>query len=155
MKQHILSIIVNNRYGVLSRVAGAFNRLGHNIDSFSSGQVRRDGSFCLTIVVEGEATDIDLIKRQLERLVDVKSVEDIEMNQVEVHEMALVKIRRNGDHGTRLDMVAASFNAEFVTDNKEIAVLRLSGKPVWIEAFLERMDEFDVISSSRSGIVAV
>ncbi len=155
MKQHILSIIVNNRYGVLSRVAGAFNRLGHNIDSFSSGQVRRDGSFCLTIVVEGEATDIDLIKRQLGRLVDVKCVEDIEMSQVEVHEMALVKIRRNGDNGTRLDMVAASFNAELVSDKRDIAVLRLSGKPAWIDAFLERMDEFDVISSSRSGVVAV
>ncbi len=155
MKQHIFSITVKNRYGVLSRVAGAFNRRGHNIDSFSSGKTDQDGSYRMTVVSRGDDSTMRLIKGQLQKLIDVSNVHEIESSEAEIHEIALVRVRNNGDNGTHLDMVAATFGAEIVKNNSETTVLRLVSKPLWVDSFLERMEEFDVVSSSRSGAVAI
>jgi len=155
MKKHIFSLWVKNKHGVLSRVAGAFNRVGYNIDSFTSGKIEEDGTYRMTIVSSGDKVSIDLIRRQLNRLIDVINVVELDPEHADVEELVLIKLKISDKDELKIIGLAETFDIQVIRNHNENLILKLVAPPDVLDIFLKQMNEFDILSVNRSGAVAI
>ena len=146
---------VENRPGVLARVASLFRRRGFNIESLTVGKADEPGLSRMTIVVEGGVANVQQVERQLFKLIDVVSVVDISQQPMVDREMALIKVRCAS--GTRLEVgeLARSFRADVVDVGPESVIVQVLGDAGKVEALEELLRPYGILELVRTGRVAM
>ena len=127
MKQRILSILVDNTAGVLSRVAGLFSRRGYNIDSLTVGVTADPRYSRMTVVCSGDDQVLDQITKQLNKLVDVRHIKILEPEASVIRELILVKVRVSKTNRQNVISIADIFRAKVIDVASDSMVLELTG----------------------------
>jgi acetolactate synthase I/III small subunit len=154
-KTHTLSVLVEDKPGVLARVAALFSRRGFNIESLAVGATEDKNMSRMTIVVSAEETPLEQITKQLNKLINViKIIEQEDDNSVS-RELALIKVR--ADAGTRSQVVEAAnlFRANIIDVSPESLTVEATGNRGKIEALLRLLEPFGIREIAQSGMVSL
>ena len=141
-KRMVLSILVDNTSGVLSRVAGLFSRRGYNIDSLTVGETEHPDISRMTVVARGEDSVLEQITKQLSKLEDVKEIVELERDTSVCRELVLVKVAAGIAERTELNTIANIFRANVVDVSSEIMMMEMTGTISKIDAFIKLLDGF-------------
>jgi acetolactate synthase-1/3 small subunit len=156
MKPHTLSVIVENKAGVLSRVTGLFSRRGFNIESLAVGTSEEPGMSRITIVVIGDDAQIEQVMKQLNKLIDVIKVSDITENERVERELALIKV--NAEPGTsraEIMQIASIFRAQIVDLGSKSVILQVTGDTEKIDAVEKLLRQYGVKELVRTGRIGI
>jgi acetolactate synthase-1/3 small subunit len=154
-RTHTLSVLVEDKPGVLARIAALFSRRGFNIESLAVGATEQKDMSRMTIVVSAEETPLEQITKQLNKLINViKIIEQDDDNSVS-RELALIKVR--ADAGTRSQVVEAAnlFRANIIDVSPESLTVEATGNRGKIEALLRLLEPFGVREIVQSGVVSL
>jgi acetolactate synthase-1/3 small subunit len=153
--RHTISILVENKFGVLSRVSGLFSGRGYNIESISVGETIDPQTSVMTIVTKGDDQIIEQITKQLNKLIDVIKVTDMtELDHVE-REMVLLKVApKQGDKAEVLNLTEI-FRGRIVDSNFKSYTIEVTGDEKKVDAFIELMKPMGIKELSRTGKVAI
>ena len=152
MDNIVLSLLVDNTSGVLSRVSGLFSRRGYNIDSVTVGVTENPAYSRMTVAVSGDNASLSQIKKQLNKLEDVVEIVELEPGKSVCRELVLVKVRSDKD--TRQDIMSI-FRANIVDVSKGSMIIELTGATSKCEAFLGLLDGFEIIELVRTGLTGL
>lgn len=153
--KHTLSVLVENKPGVLTRVAGLFARRGFNIESLAVGLSEDPKLSRMTIVIDGDAHPVDQVTKQLHKLVNVVKIRDLEPTSQVAAELLLVRVAGEGEKRTEALQIAEIFNAKIVDVDRRSVTLRVVGANDKIEALLELLQPLGVLEVVRTGTVAL
>ena len=155
MKRHVLSVLVSNQSGVLSRVAGLFSRRGYNIDSLSVGETENPDVSRMTIVARGDDLIIDQIMNQLDKLHDVLYIKQLRKSEATLKELALVKIQATS--ATRVEIIGIIdiFDAKIVDAATEALTVEITGDTGEIDTFLTMVEPYGLKEMTRTGVIAL
>ena len=151
----VLSILVENTSGVLSRVAGLFARRGYNIDSLTVSETETPGFSRMTIVCSGEDDVLEQIRKQLSKLVDVKDIIVLDPKASVCRELILVKIKVNSEQRQQIIAITDIFRAKVVDVTNEAMMIELTGNQQKLDAFINLLEGFDVLELVRTGITGL
>lgn len=155
MRRMVLSILVDNTSGVLSRVAGLFSRRGYNIDSLTVG-VTQDPRFSrMTVAVTGEDLTLEQIEKQLEKLEDVIEIKELQDNNSVCRELVLVKVLANEKERQAIISVADIFRAKIVDVALDSLMIELTGNQNKLDAFIKLLDGFVIKELVRTGLTGL
>jgi acetolactate synthase I/III small subunit len=153
--RHIISIMVENKFGVLSRVSGLFSGRGYNIESISVGQTLDPTVSQMTIVTSGDDNIIEQITKQLNKLLDVIKVTDLtEFDHVE-REMILVKVQPKLEHRAETLRVAEIFRGVIVDSSPKTYTIQVTGDDKKLEAMIDLLKPLGIKEVVRTGKVAI
>lgn len=155
MRRMVLSILVENTSGVLSRVAGMFSRRGYNIDSLSVGETHNPAISRMTVAVTGEELTLEQIEKQLNKLEDVIEIKELADGASVCRELILVKVKADASQRQGIIAVADIFRANIVDVAKESLMIELTGNQSKINAFIELLDGFEILQLVRTGITGL
>ena len=152
---HTLSVLVEDKPGVLARVAALFSRRGFNIESLAVGATEQKDMSRMTIVVSAESTPLEQITKQLNKLINVIKIIEQDDNSSVSRELALIKVR--ADVGTRSQVIEAVnlFRAKVVDVSNESLTIEATGTQEKIEAFLRVLEPYGVREIVQSGVVSL
>lgn len=150
-----LAILVENKYGVLSRVAGLFSRRGYNIDSLAVGVTEDPTISRITIVVRGDDIVLEQVTKQLNKLIDVIRVTDLDPTDSVERELALIKV--NADVNTRSEImqIADVFRAKIVDAASKSMIIEVTGDENKIRAIEQLLKPFGIKELVRTGKIAL
>lgn len=155
MKQRVLSILVDNTSGVLSRVSGLFSRRGYNIDSLTVG-VTADPKFSrMTVVCSGDNLVLDQITKQLEKLVDVRDIKVLQSGESVNRELILVKVKVDAVQRKNVIAIVDIFRAKIIDVGRESLIVELTGSQNKLEAFIELLEGYEILELARTGITGL
>jgi len=155
MIKRIFSIKVENRFGVLARVAGLFSARGYNIDSLTVSKTEHDDISVMTVVVNGDDRILEQVKKQLNKLIDVIKVSDHPPQSSVQRELALVKLNFPPAKRGEIIQLADIFGAE-VADLACISItISINGDPDKIDKFIELSAPYGIKESMRTGLVSI
>jgi acetolactate synthase I/III small subunit len=154
-RRHILSILVENKPGVLARIAGLFARRGFNIESLAVGPTDDTTISRITLTVDGAAHPIDQVTKQLHKLVNVIKIRDLEPDETVARELALFKISADGDARAQIMQFTDIFRGKIVDVSKRSVTVEVTGTDDKIEAFEQMARPFGLIEMVRTGEIAV
>ncbi len=149
-----IAVLVENRPGVLARVASLFRRRGFNIDSLSVGTTERDDISRMTIVVNGDERTIEQVVKQLNKLIEVIKVSDVSENSVH-RELALIKVNAPPDRRGEIIEIANIFRARIVDVARDSFVIEITGDEDKINAFIDLMRQYGIKEVARTGVVSM
>ncbi len=153
--RHTISVLVENKFGVLSRISGLFSGRGYNIESLSVGETVDPNISTMTIVTTGDDQIIEQITKQLNKLIDVIKVTDMtELEHVE-REMVLVKVSPRQEDKAEVLNIAEIFRGRIVDSSQKTYTIEITGEEKKIEAFLELMKPMGIKEFVRTGKVAI
>ena len=155
MKKRILSLLVVNSSGVLSRVSGMFSRRGYNIDSLTVGVTEDPKYSRMTVVVSGDDRTLDQIEKQLYKLEDVLQVTELEDGVSVCREHVLIRVKADRTEKQQIIAVAHEFRANIVDVAKDSLMIELTGNMNKVNAFLSLLDGFDVLAVVRTGVTGL
>ncbi len=153
--RHTISVLVENKFGVLTRVAGLFSGRGYNIDTLNVGPTHDPNTSQMTIVTRGDDATLEQIVKQLNKLVDVLAVRDFREGEYVDRELLLVKV--NVDTKTRAEVMQITdiFRAKIVDVQPKSLTIEITGNESKVEKFIDLMKTFGVLELSRTGKVAL
>ena len=156
MKQHTLSVLVENRAGVLSRVTGLFSRRGFNIESLAVGTSEEEGTSRITIVVYGDDREVEQVIKQLNKLIDVIKVSDLTERARVERELALIKVSADPG-GTRAEVmqIATIFRSQVIDVGSKTVTLEVTGDSDKIDALQRLLAPYGIRELYRTGRIAV
>ncbi len=155
MERYVLSVLVENHAGVLSRVSGLFSRRGYNIDSLTVGETYDSNRSRMTIVVQGDNYILEQIKKQLAKLVEVISIEHCEPANTVVREMALIKVCASGTARVGVIETANIFRAHIVDVGLDSVIIEVTGSEDKIESLIRLLQPFGIMELVRTGLTAM
>lgn len=155
MRQIVLSILVDNSAGVLSRVAGLFSRRGYNIDSLTVGVTNDPAYSRMTVVASGSEDVLEQIRKQLAKLVDVREIVELPAGASVQRELILVQIEANTEQRQAVIAIADIYRAKIVDVSANSIMLELTGSQDKIRAFLELMEGFKITELARTGVTGL
>jgi acetolactate synthase-1/3 small subunit len=154
-KRHILSMLVDNQPGVLSRVAGFFSGRGFNIDSLCVSETTDPVISRITLVAMGDMAVLEQIKKQLNKLINVIKVLDFTDVEHVQRETALVKMRAKPEHRAEILRMADIFRSRVVDVGSEFYTVEITGDEGKINAFLRLVKHMGIKEIARTGVVAL
>lgn len=152
---HTISVLVEDRPGVLTRVAGLFAARGYNIDSLAVGPTDTEGISRMTIVVNVDENPLEQVTKQLNKLVNVIKILEHDPGTAVERELMLAKIHAEGDARARIMEIAEVFRVNVVDVTASTLTVEASGKPEKLEALRQLLDEFGIVELSRTGRIAL
>lgn len=156
MKPHTLSILVENKAGVLSRVTGLFSRRGFNIESLAVGPCEEPGMSRITIVVIGDDAQVEQVMKQLNKLIDIIKVSDLTDNERVERELALIKVTAElGTSRAEIMQIAEIFRAQIVDVSPKSLILQVIGNTHKIDALERLLRQYGVKEFVRTGTVGI
>jgi acetolactate synthase-1/3 small subunit len=155
MSTHTLSVLVENKPGVLARVSGLFSRRGFNIESLAVGPTEHPEISRITILVGVEGTALEQVTKQLNKLVNVIKIVELEDAHSVQRELLLVKVR--ADDATRRGVLETVelFRAKVVDVGPEALTIEVTGQPVKLEAMVRMLEPYGIREMVQSGVVAL
>ena len=155
-RKHVLSILVENKPGVLTRISGLFARRGFNIDTLSVGPTDDEHLSRITLTLDGAMHPIDQVTKQLHKLVNVLKIRDLEPSETVARELALFKVAVNdGAQRAEVMQVTEIFRAKVVDVTKRSLIIEVTGTTDKIEAFENMVRPFGLIEMMRTGEIAI
>ncbi len=154
-RKHILSILVENKPGVLTRIAGLFARRGFNIDTLAVGPTDDDSVSRITLTLDGAVHPIDQVTKQLHKLVNVLKIRDLEPQETLARELALFKVSADGPSRAEVMQVCEIFRAKIVDVTKRSVVIEVTGTYDKVDAFEQLVRPFGLIEMARTGEIAI
>lgn len=155
MKKMVLSILVENTVGVLSRISGLFSRRGYNIDSLTVRETERNGFSRMTIVVSGEDEVLEQIRKQVGKLVDVKDIIELKDGASVCRELILCKVKVDATDRQQVIAVADIFRAKIVDVSTDSMMIELTGNQQKLDAFVGLLEGFEIKELVRTGITGL
>lgn len=155
MDNIVLSLLVDNTAGVLSRVSGLFSRRGYNIDSVTVGVTENPAYSRMTVAASGDNASLSQIKKQLSKLEDVVDIVELKPGKSVSRELVLVKVKSNNESRQDIISIANIFRANIVDVSKESLIIELTGATNKCEAFLNLLDGFEIIELVRTGLTGL
>jgi acetolactate synthase-1/3 small subunit len=153
--RHIISILIENESGALSRVSGLFSARGYNIESLTVAPTEDPSLSRMTIVSIGSDDIIEQITKQLNKLIDVVKVVDLSEAAHIERELMLVKVRATGKDREEMKRVADIFRGRIIDVTESSYVIELTGNGAKLDAFLEAIDRTLVLETVRTGVCGV
>jgi acetolactate synthase-1/3 small subunit len=154
--KHTISILVENKFGVLARVAGLFSARGYNIDSLTVSETQDSTISRMTIVVNAEDEKIlEQIKKQLNKLIDVITVFDFTKKEYIERELVFVKILADKKNLAKLKKIMAKAKVEVLEKKEDVLIIELINDQEHIRNFLGELKDFKVLELVRSGRIAI
>ena len=154
-RKHILSILVENKPGVLTRIAGLFARRGFNIDTLTVGPTDDEHLSRITLTVDGALHPIDQVTKQLHKLVNVLKIRDLEPRDTVARELALFKIAADGAQRAEVMQVCEIFRGRVVDVTKRSIIVEVTGTSDKIDAFEQMIRPFGLVEMARTGEIAI
>ena len=155
MKQIVLSLLVDNNPGVLARVASLFSRRNYNIDSISAGVTNDSRYTRITVAVSGEDQILDQIRSQINKLVEVRRIIELNHTDAVCRELVLVKVLADKKDKRDIIAIADVFRAKIIDVGSNSMVIELTGSQNKLDAFLNLLEDFDVIEMVRTGLTGL
>ena len=155
MSKHTLSVLVENKPGVLARIAALFSRRGFNIDSLAVGPTEHPEISRMTVVVDVEALPLEQVTKQLNKLVEVLKVVELEPGASVQREILLVKVRTDLGSRSHVLETVQLFRAKVVDVASDTLTIEVTGNRDKLAAFLEVLEPFGVKELVQSGMVAI
>ena len=154
-RKHVLSILVENRPGVLARIAGLFSRRGFNIDTLAVGPTDDPEVSRITLTVDGAVHPIDQVTKQLHKLINVIKIRDMEPDQAISREMALFRVQAAVESRAEIIQFAEIFRAKIVDVSRRALTIEVTGSNEKIDAFERMVRPHGLIEMARTGEVAI
>jgi acetolactate synthase-1/3 small subunit len=154
-RKHILSILVENKPGVLTRIAGLFARRGFNIDTLAVGPTDDPTLSRITLTLDGAMHPIDQVTKQLHKLVNVIKIRDLEPAETVARELALFKISADGASRGEVMQMVEIFRGKIIDVAKRSVIVEVTGSWEKIEAFERMVRPFGLIAMARTGEIAI
>jgi acetolactate synthase I/III small subunit len=155
MDRYVLSALVQNHAGVLSRVSGLFSRRGYNIDSLTVGETQETGVSRMTIVVRGDEATIEQIQKQLEKLVEVGAVRRLDPGKAVYRELALIKVAASQESRPAIVQIASIFRARIVDVSHDTLTIEVTGDQEKVDGLIELLGPYGISELARTGIAAL
>jgi len=153
--RHTISVLVENKFGVLTRVAGLFSGRGYNIDSLNVAPTHDPKTSRMTIVTRGDESTIDQIIKQLNKLIDVLEVRDFREGEYVDRELVLVKVGVDSKSRAEIMQISDIFRAKIVDVQPKTLTIEITGDESKIEKFIDLMKTFGIIELTRTGRIAL
>jgi acetolactate synthase-1/3 small subunit len=154
-RKHVLSILVENKPGVLARVAGLFARRGFNIDTLAVGPTDDPGISRITLTLDGALHPIDQVTKQLNKLVNVIKLRDMEPDETVAREMALFKVNAPAESRAEIMQLAEIFGANVVDVSRRTLTVELTGTADKVEALERLIRPYGLNEMVRTGEIAI
>ncbi|MDR8409033.1 acetolactate synthase small subunit [Nonomuraea sp. 3-1Str] len=155
MSRHTLSVLVENKPGVLARVSALFSRRGFNIDSLAVGQTEHDDISRMTIVVNVEELPLEQVTKQLNKLVNVLKIVELDPAQCVQRELMLIKVKADADNRSSVLELVQLFRARCVDVSADAVTIEVTGTTDKLEAFVRVLEPFGIKELVQSGMVAI
>lgn len=155
MQKKILSLLVDNTSGVLSRIAGLFSRRGYNIDSITAGVTADENFTRITVVCTGDDAILDQIVKQLAKLVDVRDIKVLDPAESVVRETVLIKVAATPEQRQGIISIADIFRAKVVDVSKDSLIVEMTGSKSKLEAFIDLMGDYEILELARAGVMGL
>ena len=154
-RKHILSLLVENRPGVLARIAGLFSRRGFNIDTLAVGPTEDPDTSRITITLDGAVHPIDQVTKQLHKLVNVIKIRDMEPEQTIAREMALFRVSAAVENRGEIMQFAEIYEGKIVDVSRRSLTIEITGAQDKIDSFERMVRPHGLIEMARTGEVAI
>jgi acetolactate synthase-1/3 small subunit len=153
--RHTISVLVENKFGVLTRVAGLFSGRGYNIDTLNVAPTQDPTVSRMTIVTRGDDATVDQIVKQLEKLIDSIQVQDFREGEFVDRELVLLKVRVDSNTRAEVMQMTEIFRAKIIDVQTSSLSLEITGNETKVEKFIALMSGFGIIELTRTGKVAL
>lgn len=155
MQKHTIAVLVENQFGVLCRVAGLFSARGFNIDSLTVGETQDPSVSRMTVVARGDERVVQQITRQLDKLIDVISIEILSPQDTIDRELVMIKVKSDVSNRNELMGVVNNFRGKIVDVQEDSMTIEATGTEAKIDAMLELLKSFGVLEVVRTGKIAI
>ncbi len=153
--RHTISVLVENKFGVLTRVASLFSGRGYNIDTLNVGPTEDPKTSRMTIVTLGDDATLEQIVKQLEKLVDVLKVQDFRADEYIDRELVMVKVAVDSKARAEVMQITDIFRAKIVDVQPKSLTIEITGNESKIDKFITLMRTFGILDLTRTGKVAL
>ena len=155
MRKMVLSILIDNTPGALSRVVGLFSRRGYNIDSLTVGETENTAVSRMTVAVTGDGIILDQIEKQICKLENVIHVKDLTGDASVCRELILVKVSAGKEARPAINAIVEIFRAKIVDVASETMMIELTGNQAKLDAFTKLLDGYEIKELVRTGITGL
>lgn len=153
--RHTISVLVENKFGVLARISGLFSGRGFNIDSLNVAPTQDSALSRVTVVVRGDDTVLDQINKQLLKLVNVIEVIDFQEGQAVERELVLAKVKADTRTRSEIIQIVDIFRAKIINVSPESVIVEITGDEGKINGFLSMVESFGILELARTGKLAM
>ena len=153
--KHTLVALVGDKPGVLNRVASLFRRRGFNIQSLAVGRSEQPGLSRMTVVVGGDSAQVEQVRKQLDKLINVVRVSDITEEDIVARELALIKVKATASTRSEIIQIVDIFRANIVDVASDSLTVEVTGDEDKVESLLELLRSFGIKEISRTGRIAL
>ena len=154
-QHHILSVLVENKFGVLTRVAGLFARRGFNIVSLAVSPTEDERFSRMTIVVDADSSPIEQITKQLNKLIPVLKIAELHPDEAVERELMLVTVKATPDLRSQITELASIFQARIDDVGHDALTIQVAGAPEKLDAMTDLLQPFGIAEQQRTGRIAL
>lgn len=154
-QKYVLSVLVKNSSGVLSRVSGLFSRRGYNIDSLTVGRTEDESISRMTITLNGDKDVLEQVIKQLNKLEDVIRVINLQENTSVFRELVLIKVKADAEKRASINEIVKIFRCKIIDVSVENLTIELTGDGKKISALIKLMEEYGIEELVRTGVTAL
>ncbi|HEV2308938.1 MAG TPA: acetolactate synthase small subunit [Acidimicrobiia bacterium] len=154
-RAHILSVVVENKFGVLSRIAGLFSRRGFNIVSLAVSPTDDERFSRMTIVVDADETPLEQVTKQLNKLIPVIKIVELSPSEAVERELMLVTVKASADTRSQITELAAIFQAKIEDVGYDAMTILVAGTPAKLDAMTDLLQPFGIAELQRTGRIAL
>lgn len=154
-QKHVLSVLVKNSSGVLSRIAGLFSRRGYNIDSLTVGETDNEEVSRMTITITGDNDVLEQVTKQLDKLEEVIRVINLKDDNSVYRELVLIKVKAGADKRADINEIVKIFRCKIIDLSAETLTIELTGDESKISALIKLMEEYGIEELVRTGVTAL
>ncbi len=155
VQHHILSVLVENKFGVLSRVAGLFARRGFNIVSLAVSPTEDERFSRMTIVVDAESAPLEQITKQLNKLIPVLKIAELHPDEAVERELMLVTVKATAELRSQITELASIFQARIDDVGHDSLTIQVAGAPEKLDAMTDLLQPFGILELQRTGRIAL
>ena len=155
MNKHLLSVLVENHPGVLSRIAGLFSRRGFNIESLAVGTTEDPDISRMTIIVAGDDKTVEQVSKQLNKLIDVITLKILSKENSVSRELSLIKVGTDKNTRSEIIQIVEIFRANIVDVSLDSLTIECAGSSDKIDALIDMLRNFGIIEATRTGAIVL
>ncbi|MCI7147119.1 MAG: acetolactate synthase small subunit [Candidatus Fimisoma sp.] len=155
MKKEVVSIYVDNKANVLTRIVSLYGRRGFNIDSLTVSATNNPDISRITVVFEGDNLTLHQIVSQTEKLEVVRSIKTLDSKKSFFRELLMVKVAADKEKRREIKEITDIYRAKIISLEKETMVLELTGSPEKLDAFLKILEDYDIVDICRTGVTGI
>ena len=153
--RHVISVLVENKFGVLARIAGLFSGRGFNIDTLNVGPTHVEGRSRITVTLKGDDKSLDQCIKQLDKLIDVIDIQNFVQGEAVGRELVVVKVNADSRSRPEITQICDIFRGKIIDVSSDSLIVEVTGNESKVKAFLELIAPFGVLEQARTGTVSL